>query len=168
MYYARTNRAAHVGPSWESVRPSPRAPPSRRGSPRRSTSRCSLSLSTISQAQFSPGDRPVRRWSGTIHLEPGFAMSRRLATRWTQDSRVWNEVLFVVLSRTRSFVLICSCSAVRCGWLVLMRITIDHVCPSVSMISVVIWLFLLVESDNWTKLGEEPGVVKAIHCIFWR
>jgi len=99
MYYARTNRAAHVGPSWESVRPSPRAPPSKRGSPRRSTSRHSLSLSALSQAQFSSGDHPVRRWSGTIHLERGFAMTRRLATRWTRDSCVLNEVLFVVLSR---------------------------------------------------------------------
>lgn len=124
MYYARTNRAAHVGPSWESVRPSPRAPPSRWGLPRRSTSRCSLSLSAISQAQFSPGDRPVRRWSGTIHLEPGFAMSRRFATRWTQDSRVWNEVLFVVLSRVPP--LLCPGLLLLCGPLRLARFNADN------------------------------------------
>lgn len=72
------------------------------------------------------------------------------------------------LESLRSFVLVCSCSAVRCGWLVLMRITIDHVCPSVSMASVVTCLFPLIEFDNLMKLGGEPGVVKAIYCIFWR
>jgi len=144
MYYARTNRAAHVGLSWESVRPFPRAPPSSRGLPRRSTSRCSLSLSIISQAQFSPGDHPVRRWSGTIHLKRGFAMTRRFATRWTRDSRVLGAFFhrtFLCCKISLCYFLFCSCSAVRCGWLVLMRIRIDHVCLLVSTVFVVICLF---------------------------
>lgn len=65
-----------------------------------------------------------------------------------------------------SFVLICSYSAVRCGWLILMRIRIDHVYPSVSTASVVTCLFSLVESDSLTKLSGKPGVVNAIQCIF--
>lgn len=57
VYYVRTNRAAHVGPPRNSVQPSSRArlyPPHGRVAP------ASLSP-TLSQPQFSPGDRSVRR-----------------------------------------------------------------------------------------------------------
>lgn len=130
MYYARTNRAAHVGPSWESVRPSPRAPPSRRGSPRRSTSRCSLSLSG-----YLAGSVLAWRPSGTQVIR-GFHPPRTRARDDTSAHHEVNARLASCASRRafpcrklslRSFVLICSCSAVRCGWLVLMRIRIGHV-----------------------------------------
>lgn len=98
VYYARTNRAAHVGPPRESnlATLSARAPPSQTGS--RSgvcTSRCSPA---ISRAQFSPGDRPVRTGDPgpPQYSNPGsfVAMTRRLATRRARASR--QEVLVVL------------------------------------------------------------------------
>lgn len=167
MYYARTNRVAHVGPSWESVRPSPRAPPSRRGLLRRSTSRCSLSLSDISQAQFSPGDHPVRRWFGTT-LNPGsrwhVGSPRSECKTRALETRCFSPCFFVPQNLPPLFR---PDLLLFCGLLRLARFNADeNVCPAVSAASVV--CFRWSNPIAWRSWKEKKNGCGKCDCIFWK
>lgn len=148
VYYARTNRAAHVGLPRESVQPSPRAPPSSNGS--RSGVCTSRYSPAISRAQFSPGDRPVRTGDpGTTPVhESGFVRRDDASARHEADARLASlgpggarcprdPFSAKPLAPTRSSI---APGATRCGWLVLMRKRGRLYRPPVTDTSVVVRL----------------------------
>lgn len=114
---------AHVGPPRESARPSPRAPPSRRGS----ISRCSLDYLAGSVLAWRPsGAQVIRANISCTRVYDGGSICHEADARLVISGRGIRQGSRAAKSpSTPSFR--SAPSAVRCGWLVLMRKTVDYI-----------------------------------------